>query len=95
MMSRRRSVVGDEEIVIKPSAELFPDEYDISKKPPTVHIFLGTAKSDKQEGSTFKKTLNDYDYNIPDENVHYLQDTELLECLDKSRYLNYFITSYC
>lgn len=68
-----------EDIVLKPSTELIPDEYEhVDNTKALVHIFCGEHKYDFINTQNFYKCLSEMGYKIPDEHVHFIRTKEYL-----------------
>lgn len=78
-----------EDIVLKPSVELIPDEYEhTDNKAALVHIFRGEYKHDVINTERVRLSLQKLGYDIPFENVHFIRKRkQVQEDLDESMYL--------
>lgn len=77
-----------EYIILKPSVELIPDEYEHSdNKAALVHVFRGEYKHDAFNTERFLFTLRDLGYEVPLENVHFIRKKqEVLKDLEDSKF---------
>lgn len=77
-----------ENIVLKPSVELIPDEYEhVDNKAALVHIFRGEYKHDLINCERFRGSLVKIGYEVPDENVHFIRTKEQVQRdLEKSEW---------
>lgn len=68
-----------EDIVLKPSTELIPDEYEhVDNTKALVHIFRGEYKYDAKNTEHFYKCLAEMGYNISDDYIHYIRNKEYI-----------------
>lgn len=76
-----------EHIVLKPSAELIPDEYQhTDNKAALVHIFRGEYKHDALNTKALIVSLNQLGYEVPYKNVHFIRRKEQVQKdLDNSK----------
>lgn len=66
-----------EDIILKPSTELIPDEYEhVNNKDVLVHFFVGEYKHDANNSDVFSKSLENIGYDVPIENVHKIKKKE-------------------
>lgn len=77
-----------ENIVLKPSVELIPDEYEhTDNEVALVHIFRGEYKHDAFNTERFLFSMKKLEYNVPNENVHFIRTKEaVIKDLDNSKY---------
>ncbi|XP_017773009.1 PREDICTED: uncharacterized protein LOC108560081 [Nicrophorus vespilloides] len=68
---------SDECVEIKPSTEKIPDEYEIEKA--SVHIFMPKDSRYNTVVETFKKSMKNCSFEVPDENVHIIRSKKDLQ----------------
>lgn len=75
-----------ENIILKPSVELIPDEYEhVDNKAALVHVFRGEYKHDAINTERFLRSMNNIGYEVPFENVHFIRKRDqVLKDLDES-----------
>lgn len=84
-----------EKIVVKPSIDLIPDEYEIKDKV-AVHVFTSSSQDDKDSAKLFLETLQGLDYEVdPEKNTHLLDSGNIDEFLESSKFDQFYDSKHC
>lgn len=92
LMSKLDYIESDfdmEDIVLKPSVELIPDEYEhVDNTAALVHIFRGEYKHDAFNTERLLYSLRKIGYEVSHDNIHYIRKREQVQKdLHESKYI--------